>query len=165
MTLPEQSAILLEAIKDELLQPEDVVRWADAVIVATEKPPQWVIELSTLHSPHLADFVSRLRQQASAALTVHRQLQLIVLAYDAGLFSLPTTLSKLFRVAILDREEPALDALGQRLVDTLIEWDCQEDLDVIEQPLQAKFTALFREYLTDADDIAAVLPWKFERAA
>ena len=48
--------------------------------------------------------------------------------------------------------------------DTLVDWDFQEDLDVIEPSLQAKFAALFREFLTDADDIAKILPWKFEQA-
>ncbi|MGD1085992.1 MAG: hypothetical protein ABSA47_14740 [Verrucomicrobiota bacterium] len=58
-----------------------------------------------------------------------------------------------------------MDALDERLKDTLAEWDSQDDLEVIEPPLLAKFRALFREYLTSAGDIAAILPWKFERAA
>jgi hypothetical protein len=34
MTLSEQPAILLEAVEQELLRQEDIVRWADGVIVA-----------------------------------------------------------------------------------------------------------------------------------
>jgi len=58
-----------------------------------------------------------------------------------------------------------MDPLGRRLQDTLVEWDCQDDLDVIEAPLKAKFMALFQEYLVNAYDLAAVLPWKFGKAA
>jgi hypothetical protein len=47
MTVSEQCAVLMEAIEDELLQPEDIVRWADEIIVAMEKPPTWIIELAT----------------------------------------------------------------------------------------------------------------------
>ena len=165
MTLSEQSAILVEAIEDELLQPEDLVRWSDRIIESMDKPPTWLIELSTTVSPYLVDFASRLREHASPTLSLHCQIQIVILAHEAGWLSLPASLQKLFRVTICERGGRQLDALDERLADTLVEWRCQDDLDVIEPPLLAKFGALFREYLTSAGDMAAILPWKFERAA
>jgi hypothetical protein len=165
MTLSEQSAILLEAIEDELLQPEDIVRWAAEIIVAMDKPPTWIIELSTLGSPHMTDFASRLREQAPATLPLRRQIQVVVLAHQAGLLSLSAALSQLFRITILDRGKQPLDASATRLQDLLVEWDCLDYLDVVEPTLEAKYEAMFREYLKDAEDIRTALPWKFGKAA
>lgn len=164
MTISEQTSILLEAAEHDFLQPEDIVRWADAVIVAMEKPPGWVIELSTLSSSHLVDFVSSLRAEAPSALSMHRRIQIVVLAHSTGMVSLINLLPKLFHIMIheevLEGKKLQRDALDEQLRDTLVEWDCQEDLDVIELPLRVKFEALFQEYLADAHDVAAVLSWK-----
>ena len=163
MTFAEQASILLEAIEAELLQPADIVRWADEILVAMENPPAWIIDVSTVHPPDLEDVVRQLREHASA-LPVRRQVQVIVLAHDAGLLSLRDTLPKLFRVTILERGDRSLDERDKRLVEALVDWDFQEDLDVIEPSLQVRLAALFREYLTDAQEMAAVLGPKFRKA-
>jgi hypothetical protein len=163
MTLAEQAAILLEAIEDGLLQPADIVRWADEILVAMEDPPAWIVDVSTVHPPYIEDLVHHLRENASG-LTIRRPIQVIVLAHDAGLLSLRATIPKLFRVTILERGDRPLDALDKRLVETLIDWDFQEDWDVNEPPFQARFTALFKEYLMDAHGVAAVLGAKFEKS-
>ncbi len=166
MTLSEQCVVLIEAVEDELLQPEDIIRWADKIIVAMEKPPAWIIELSMSRSPHMVDYASRLREQASASPPVRLQIQVVVLAYDAGLLSLSATLSKLFRITMVERRGPSItDPLARRLVGALADWDQQDNLGVIDPSLQSKLKALFREYLTNTDDIAAILPWKFEKTA
>jgi hypothetical protein len=162
MTLPEQAAVLVEAVEQELLQQEDIVRWADETIVTLNKPPAWVIDLSVLTSPHLVDSVAILREQAARPLSLHRRVQVVVLAYLAGELSLDVTLSKLFRVVIFQRQGMERDPLDERLTDTLVEWDFQDDLSVIEPPLREKFEALFREYMTDKQDVAKVLPWRQE---
>src|SRR5437870_5698298 len=100
MMLSEQVAILLEAAELELLQPEDIVRWADQAIVAMQKPPVWVIDLSLLRSPHLVDFVGLLRLHAAVPLALRRRIQIVVLAHITGVLSLADTLPKLFRVAL-----------------------------------------------------------------
>jgi hypothetical protein len=167
MTLSEQSAILLEAIEADLLQPEDIVRWTDSLIVAMDKPPTWIIELTTLNSPYLVDFASRLRDQLTAPLPMRRQIQLVVLAHDSGLIALSGTLQKLFRLTIFDSLEQgakARDALEERLNKLLVEWDCQENLEVIQPQLEVKLEALFREFLNDAEEIRSLLPWKFKKA-
>ena len=64
MTLSEQAAVLLRAANNELLHTEDIVRWADAVIAEMEKPPDWIVDLSTSNSPHMADFITRRRERA-----------------------------------------------------------------------------------------------------
>jgi hypothetical protein len=168
MSISEQAAILLEATKREFLQPEDIVRWADATIVAAEKPAAWLIQVSILNSPYMADYTPILREQAVPELALHRQIQIIVLAQDAGLLSFRETLPKLFQILIIDRfhrNEHSLDYLDERLKESLVEWDSQENLDVIEPSLQRKFLAMFREYLSDANEVAAVLPWILKKAA
>ncbi|MCO5051816.1 MAG: hypothetical protein M9920_05890 [Verrucomicrobiae bacterium] len=160
MILAEQSAILVEAIEQELLRREDIVRWADEIIVAMERPPSWIIDLSTLNSPYLVDFARLLRIHSVVSLPLHRRVQIVVLAYLAGVISFSETLPKLFRAVIYERRGAERDPLDERLADTLVCWDHQENLDVIEPPLRARFEALFREYLTDIQEVAAVLPWR-----
>jgi hypothetical protein len=48
MPLSEQVVFIVEAIDDQLLQPEDVVRWVDAIIAGAEAPPSWLLEISML---------------------------------------------------------------------------------------------------------------------
>jgi hypothetical protein len=164
MTVSEQSAVMLEAIEQELLQPEDVVRWADGLIMSMDKPPPWIIDLSTANSPHLVEFASTLRDHVTATLPIRRQIQVIVLSYNAGLISLSAALKKLFRLTIIERKERLLDAQGSQLKGLLVQWDCQHDLNVIEPALEVKVEEAFRDYLTEGKDIKALLPWKFERA-
>jgi hypothetical protein len=93
---------------------------------------------------------------------LRKRIQIVVLAHISGVLSLADTLPKLFRVAIVERQGARRDALDTQLVDALVDWDFQDDGTVIERPLRARFNALFREYLTDAQDVAAVLAWKSE---
>jgi hypothetical protein len=164
MTLSQQTAVLLEAVDDELLQPDDIVRWADKVIIAEKQPSYWLIELSTLNSPYLVDYVRILRPQASSSmpLPMRSRIQIIILAYYAGLLSFRSCLPKLFRVMMVDHFELKRDALDARLADALVDWDFQEDLDKIEASLRARFDNLFREYLMNVSELSAVLPWKHD---
>jgi hypothetical protein len=70
MTLQEQCAVLLESVENEFLRLGDIIQWADGQIVAAEKPPAWLIDLSTLHPDQMVEFVSCLRKQASESRTV-----------------------------------------------------------------------------------------------
>lgn len=89
----------------------------------------------------------------------------MILAHDAGLFSLEATLQKLFAAAFTDGKGASWDAQGERLKGALVEWDCQDVLGV-PPPLQAMLDGIFREYRAGAGDLAAtpigaILPWKF----
>ena len=89
--------------------------------------------------------------------------------YCAGVrrrtLSVATSLPLLFRVLILERMGAERDSADEQLIDALVEWDSQEDLDVIPSPLHARFETLFREYLADAHEISAVLHLKHEAVA
>ena len=132
MTISQQAAIVLEAVKHELLRVDGIIRWADSVIIAAEKPESWLIELS-IHNPQdITGFVGLLRAHAAVSLPLRWRIQIIVLGYDAGLLSLFSSLPKLFRVLIFEEKGEKLDSLDERLYDALVDWDSQEDLDVIE---------------------------------
>ncbi len=161
MTITEQVAVILEAADKGILQPEDVVRWADSIIVASEEPESWLIEVSTLGATHVQDYVSRLEEHSEGRIGLRRQVELIVLAYRSGRLELLDTLALLFRVLIIDRERRERGPLEERLVDALMSWNCQEDLDAIGPLLQSRFDELFDEILPGTNEIAAVLPWKF----
>lgn len=161
MTVSEQVALILEGADNGILQPEDVVRWADSIIAGTDRPESWLIEVSTLGSTHMQDYVSRLEGHSEGHIGLRRQVELIVLAYRSGRLALHDTLPLLFRVLITEREGREPGPIEERLVDVLVSWDCQEDLDVIDPVLQSRFEELFDEVLPGTNEIAAVLPWKF----
>ncbi len=162
MTLSQQASIVLEAVEHEWLRVEGIIRWADSVIAADEKPASWLIELSTYNPQDIIGFASLLRAHAAESLPLRWRVQIVVLAFDAGLLSVATSLPLLFRVLILERMGATRDSADEQLVDALIEWDSQDDLDVIPAPLFARFEALFRDYLADAHEISSVLYLKHE---
>ena len=68
LTLAEQCAFLVAALENKLLQPAEIVRWADEIIVVMDQPREWVIGVATLNSPYGDDYADRLRVQVKAPL-------------------------------------------------------------------------------------------------
>jgi len=158
--LSAETAIMLEAAGQTVLQPEEIVRWADGVVVAMDQAPGWIIDLCVLNSPHLIDFLAILRQQANPPVSLHQRVQLVVLAYFSGRVPFTDTLSRLFRLLHLEGGGALLAEDDELLSDLLMEWDCQDDLERIEPPLQEKFEARFCRIVATARDLAALLQWE-----
>jgi len=157
MTITQQAAIVLDAVEHKLLRVEGIIRWADSALIAEDKPESWLIELSTFNPNDLTGVVNILRRHASGVLPLRWRVQVIVLAYAAGLLNVASSLPLLFRVVILEPNGGRKDALDERLHTALVEWDCQENLEAIPTELQARLETQFREYLIGAQKIAAVL--------
>lgn len=157
MTLSQQTALILEAVDLELMSSDGIIRWADSAVVTTEQPPAWLIDLATLNSTHNLDFIGLLRPHAVPTLPLHWRVQIVLVAFESGCLSLRSSLPKLFNVLFIERHGAQADALDERLINALVFWDCQEDLDEIESTLRARFESLFREYLVDADEVSQVL--------
>jgi hypothetical protein len=165
LTISQQAFVILEAFEHQLLRVDGIIRWADSVIVASEQPAWWLIELSTHNPNDIAGLVSLLRAQATESLPLRWRVQIIVLAQNAGRLSVRSSLPKLFQVLIFDNKGAKEESLDKSLIDALIEWDSQDDLDVIEPALHAKFERLFRDYLTDAQLVSKVLRLGHEAVA
>lgn len=163
MTLPEQTAIILHAAQCGFLQPPDVQRWALSVIECTPTPPLWIIDLAVPPITHMADIFPVLKEHA-CPLSLRTKLQVIIMRHATGAMSLPETLPKLFRAAILDNVNP-VQPENEALDSALVEWDCQADLDVISEQLASRFHAIFQDYLADASDVSAVLRTALSNAA
>jgi hypothetical protein len=164
MTFSEQTALLLEALDRGFLKPDEIVQWADDTIVSSAKPPEWLIDLSTLVKPYKEDIAELLREHA-APLSLRRTIELIAVAWSRQLLSVRDALSLLFKIIILDRDTAPQDRSEDTLRDVLCEWDCQEDLDLIPPTLQAKIESVLRQYLASAGDIARFVPLKCPRSS
>lgn len=81
---------------------------------------------------------------------------MILLDHGARAVPLYDTLVKLFRVWI-DSPSACRQPEDEPLLDALVTWDCQDDLDIISPELEHRFRAIFGEYLADADDVVSVL--------
>lgn len=155
MTLSEQCAVWHLALERCHHEPSGVLQWAFAVIDAMEKPPLWIIELATLPSPRASDLLPVLREHSSS-LTVCLRLQTVISAHCFGILSLRDTLPQLFSIAIF-HADGAPAASDERLVDALIDWDQQDDLDSFDPHLVSRFQSIFRDYLSDASDVTELL--------
>jgi hypothetical protein len=153
MTTSEQAAVMLEAMRNNLLRMEDVIHWVDDLIVAMDKPPGWLIELSAMEQSHIVDVIARLREHADTSLAVRRQVQVIVTAYDCGLLSFRESLPLLFRVVLVEGGKKELDAAGECLADALVRWDFQDNLDCVSSDLRATFEAIFRDFRATAFEL------------
>lgn len=165
MTLSQQAAVIIEAVEQGLFHADDVLRWADSVIISIEQPPAWLIELSTINPLYIQNFIGVLRKHAESTLPTRSRIQVLVLAWNQGILPLNSCLQKLFKVLIIEgflEAEQKEDPLDERLHDALVEWDSLDCLDVIEPRLYLKFEKIFREYLADANEIARVLNWNHE---
>lgn len=160
MTLSQQAAVILEAVDQDLIRANEVIRWADRAIVTSEQPPRWLVELAILNPSDITGIISLTRANATDKLPVHWRIQILVLACETGLLSLGSSLPKLFHVLIGDARNTKESPLDERLRNALVDWDIQDCPDQVDPPLYLRFEALFREYLADAEEISGVLNWK-----
>jgi len=166
MMLSDQAAALLEATELGLIQLGEVMRWVDGIVRAMDDPPEWITELYALSAEGALSFESAFRQYSTGTLSVRQQVQIILVAHEAGKLSLRSTLSKLFLQVVCPNDVSVVyEPLDEQLVDALVYWECHDDLDVFDEPLHDKLAEIFREYLSDADEVAAVLPWRLENNA
>ena len=155
MNLPEQIAVLAAALAEGYIGWEDAYRWAEAWL-AVEPTPSAIMDLFvTPPPPHRADWVMRLREKSPLPLSVDRQIQLLVVARQSGRLSDLDFEPKLFLFVM---EEPALGARGEQLWAALVDWDVSYDEDPVP-PLSVEVEELLAEYLADAGDMVALLPW------
>ncbi len=156
MTLPEQTAIMLQAGQWGFIQPPDVQQWAYSVIEATTPhPPLWIIELATTPIRFMDDIFATLKAHA-CPLSLRRRLQIVILRHTTDSRPLRDALPVLFRVAFLEEDDSDQSGDGP-ILDALAEWDCQDDIAVVPTQLASKFQSIFDEYLTDASDVASLL--------
>ena len=156
MTLFQKAAIVLEAVEQGFLHEDGIVRWADSVMAAAEKPDPWLIKLAMLSSSNITDYTRILRGQSAESVPLHWRVQMVALAHQNGLLNLHDSLPKLFNILIFDPKEAPEDSLDEQLHRALVEWDGQGCLEVIEIPLAHKFESLFQEYLADASEVSAI---------
>jgi hypothetical protein len=156
MTIPEEAAVLLDAFEMGYINESAVIRWADETIIRSEPTPEWLIELSTMPPTHPTDMMALLRKNAAFPPPMRRHIQIVVLLHRQCGLPFADTVSRLFQVAILERNGSATSYVDDSLMDMLVEWDCQ-DFPVVEPPLQERLERLFQEYLADAADVARVM--------
>jgi len=162
MTLSQQTALIFETVEQGLFRVEDILRWADSTIVSMDRPPSWLIELSTLNPLHVQDFAKILREHTDESVPVHQRIQIVVLAWNDGRLSLKACLPKLFEILILEAKGYEESTLDRRLSEALVHWDSLE-LNVVELKLASEFEMIFREYLKVTQEVFSVLNWPLQK--
>lgn len=165
MTLFEQAAVIVEAVEHGFWRADRIVRWADAEIIAARTPALWLIELSTADESDIATLMGMLRRKETDRLTLHRRIQIVALAWEAGLISLSASLPKLFAILMFEPKGATEDQLNERLHEALVDWDFHEDLDQIDPALLLTFEQLLRQYLLDAHETSELLQLKHENVS
>jgi len=167
---PVQAALVLEASRQGLCTIDDIVAWADRLIVQHPDPPLWLIDVSTANFRDSRDYWNLLAPHA-AVLPARQRLQVIVLPSRAGLLSLPRTLRNLFGWFCSEPHGTRggqSDNLLQLLQEAVDEWVFQEDekawskpdaLDEAGKALHARLMAFFDAILENSAFCAQVLGW------
>jgi len=144
ISTPQQAGIALRALEFGELPAQAVVRWADGAIIATERPPPWLIDLSLLDEARLDEMLRLLHQHAERMES--REVDVCILAHLFFTGRLPT--EQLFRRAFdacyLEYEAPR-SAPVQKLGDILFHWDQAEFPD----PNQGHWRLLTSEALVE----------------
>jgi len=149
MNLSDEAALVLMAAEHATIDQASIVKWVDDKIAQCDIPTDWMIELSTLKSNRLVDYVSVLRHKASSELydTEHRMMAIID-AHAAGALTLDASISALWKVWSGTRNLYDTDNFPDDFADGLVAWDCLEDISVIPPSLVHRFELLFQEFRT-----------------
>jgi hypothetical protein len=151
-----QAAIILLAAHSGTLPLAGIREWACSMIDLLPRPPLWLLQLATTPPEGMNGAIMTLQQQATP-LNLRMRLQAIIACHASGQPLLPDTLRELFFATILDRQGQPLLPEDEPLVDALVAWDGQDDLDSIPSELEARFLDLFRDYLADAAEVFSPL--------
>jgi hypothetical protein len=149
MNLSDEGALLLMASEHATIDRAMLVKWADEKIADWDTPIEWLIELSTLQSSRLEDYVSVLRHTCSNELcdTEHR-IMVVIDAHAAGILALDSSIGSLWKIWSGPRNLYDTDRFPDEFADGLVAWDCLEDLSVIPPSLAQRFERLFQEFRT-----------------
>jgi hypothetical protein len=146
LTFPEEGSVVRFAADMDLIAPAEVVAWAYKVIESMPKPPLWVIELATEPFRYFNDLKTWLHDH-TAPLEARPQCEIIVALHMLGRGSLQVTLSRLFRVLLLDLTDARSEQRDEALIDALITWDYLNEIPV---ELEERFATIFESYPIDA---------------
>jgi predicted RNase H-like HicB family nuclease len=130
-----------EAALQGIASAKNIVSWADEKIMVIDKPPYWLIELSTLKSGDPPAYSRAIEAQVLRPLTLKEKVGLIAAAYDGATLSLENALGLLHELGCSnDPEEDLPDPIWELLV----EWDHEPDTG---GDLEVRFRAALAEHL------------------
>ena len=151
----EEAALVHAAALSDIVLPAEIVRWADAWIMALDEPPYWLIELSTLKSPRGADYAAVISPELERRLKSTECVSLVIAAFDRQLLDLETALAKIFEIwlpiskmAPDDAPDPFDHSLFEEgpIPDLLVTWDCIMD-EPVDEAFRSRCAAAFQAHV------------------
>lgn len=125
----DEAAWVHEAAVGRIATPADIVRWADAKIMAIDVPPYWLIELSTLKSRDPQDYAKVIEPELSGRLDTDSKVSLIAAAVGQGHIDLGKAMGELWRIWMPPGCPERGETLPADLADLLMVLDYYEDGD------------------------------------
>jgi hypothetical protein len=153
MATPDKSGVMLRAVVFGGLPVRAIVRWADEAIIAEQKPPQWLIDLSVLDSERFAEMLYLLRQHVKE--TKSREVDVCILAhlFFNGQLSIEQLFQRVFEACICDYDTPKSEPF-ERLADVLVDWDTSD----LPDPAQGNWRVRVSEALMECQRACGDLP-------
>lgn len=113
---------MLRAVEFGELSADAVVRWADGVITADQRAPQWLTDLSLLDSERFAEMLQLLHQHAECMES--REVDVCILAhlFFAGRLPLEQLFQRAFAACCIDYKAPRSEPFEQ-LAGIFFKWD------------------------------------------
>ena len=135
----EEAAWVHQAALLGIATPADIVRWADAKIMAIDEPSLWLIELSTLKSRNLEEFAGLIGPELVEPLSTTAKISLIAAALEQGHIGFDKAVSNLNVTWILTAGSDREYEFGKL-------WDLVPELDQLDRdgPAWDDFSLRFR---------------------
>lgn len=112
----------MRALEFGKLEPVQVIRWTDKVIVAEEAPPAWLLELSLLDPSRFAEMLHLLHEHAQPMESRELDVCILSRSFFTGQISISELFERAFAACFLEYATPMSEPFD-RLADVLCEWD------------------------------------------
>ena len=123
-----------------------IIVWADSKIAQLDRPPYWLIELSTLQSKDLHEYASIIEASVTAKLPVNDLVSLVLEAHARKSISFDQAIALLCRI-FFPKDKSLRTEFPDSIADLLVELDCMEIDGPLSEDFVSRCISAFRNHL------------------
>jgi hypothetical protein len=148
MNASDEARIIVDALSFLWPDKKDIMAWADRRIAEAVDSPSWVVDLSTLNSSRLADYISILTaNQSDRHLTTEEKILMCLDSYQSGALDLSNTLGAINTIWLGEDSRGKSIRLDQGLEQVCGWWELVDGHgDVIGEDLVAAAHNAFEQF-------------------
>ncbi|MCW1915363.1 type II toxin-antitoxin system HicB family antitoxin [Luteolibacter sp. GHJ8] len=142
----EEAPWMFEAARLGVATPESIIAWSDAKVMDLDRPPFFLIELSTLRSSDSRNYASVIQAHVPETLDAEQRISLVVTAFDQQVIDLDEALPILFRLWLPLPPEKPTSGIPEHVADLLAEWDIISDVEPLPEDFVSRCMTVFAHH-------------------